>query len=101
MSVHVSRSINRMVLEYLVDLAPVPQTGTEIRVHVSDRHRGLPMDHHVADSVTYLEAAGYIRRAEATAADLAAWTATATGIRQARRQVGRAELDPMIWGAAE
>jgi hypothetical protein len=91
------RLINRITLRHLADLRMVPQTGREIAEYVQGRIR-RPCEYEVETALCTLEAAGYVARCEATAADRPLWKITATGLRQALQAVPRAELDPLVWG---
>lgn len=91
------RQLNRLALRYLSDLRGIPQTLAEVAEHVQGRLR-RPCEAEIERALNTLETLGYVARAEATAADLPCWKATAAGIRQAEKQVKPEELDPMIWG---
>jgi DNA-binding IclR family transcriptional regulator len=86
-----------MALQYLNDLAGIPQSFEEVSNHLASRAR-MPVEAQAHRALNYLDAAGYIERCEHTAADDPAWKITAKGIRMAERQVPSNELDPMIWG---
>ena len=91
------RLLTRTVLRYAADLRGIPQSFEEIHNHVAGRLR-RPAHSETVNAIATLETLGYLARSEATAADEPLYTITASGLRQALKQVPAAQLDPMIWG---
>lgn len=89
--------INKLSLCYLADLNGIPQEVGEVADYIEKRLRH-PARAETRAALERLETLGYVARAEATAAAEPLYKITASGLRQASRQVRPEELDPMVWG---
>jgi hypothetical protein len=91
------RLLARMLLVFMADLAGIPQTFRELADYAAKRLR-RPCDGEVQMILSRLETYDYLARCEAQAADLPLYKITASGLRQALKQVPPDQLDTSIWG---
>ncbi len=91
------RLIARMTLLYLADLTGIPQTRDDIARYIT-RRTSEPCRPQVGEALRRLTTLGYIENGAQTADDEPLYKITASGLRQAERQVAAADLDPFVWG---
>lgn len=88
------KTTNRLCLKFAADVVGIPQTKADFEEYISGR--GLDATF-VPKALAYLASAGFLERCERTAASVPMWKCTATGARQAAREVPADQLDPMVW----
>ncbi len=93
------RLINRTALVYFADINGMTLTVDEVHAYLRARAPSIRREV-VERAVNTLTTAGYLERPAELPADVdPMFKVTAAGIRQARRAVKPADLDPLIWEA--